>query len=147
MDHTTSWRPGVTRSPFCKESFGTLEKDRRRSTNTYRLSGMKRVIILQTNRLKQTFHLLHTWDFRKNEFYSHSETFYYLWRRLKVATHWFQYQIGCIREMLPVRMFILRITINALMDSTKMHLLVISILFATFTYAGKRLFQSYKNFT
>ncbi|XP_065096709.1 tyrosine-protein kinase transmembrane receptor ROR2 isoform X2 [Paramisgurnus dabryanus] len=38
--------------------------------------------------------------------------------------------------MLPVRMFILRITINALMDSTKMHLLLISILLATFTYAA-----------
>nr|XP_055065140.1 tyrosine-protein kinase transmembrane receptor ROR2 isoform X1 [Misgurnus anguillicaudatus] len=37
--------------------------------------------------------------------------------------------------MLPVMMFILRITINALMDSTKMHLMLISILLGTFTYA------------
>nr|XP_055065141.1 tyrosine-protein kinase transmembrane receptor ROR2 isoform X2 [Misgurnus anguillicaudatus] len=38
--------------------------------------------------------------------------------------------------MLPVMMFILRITINALMDSTKMHLMLISILLGTFTYAA-----------
>lgn len=36
-----------------------------------------------------------------------------------------------------MRMCILRITINALMHSTKKDLLVISIFLATFTYAGK----------
>lgn len=116
------------------ETFGTLEQDPRRSTNTFRLSGMKRVIVSQTNRHKQ-FHSLHTWALGKTRFVRTRKLNFHphLWRE-----RGFIPESRCSRGMLPVRMYTLRITTQTL--------LAIFIFLATFTHAGKNSYFYYHFF-
>ncbi len=163
---TRSWSYSFT---FLLGDFGTLERDQRRSTDTSRLSGMKRVILLQTNHQKE-FNSLRTWEgsrFVRTRKHSDSQTQLHqrnalstnaaaseersqytrscirgtlsgqtqLHQRNALSTHAAaseersQYTRSCIRGTLSVRMHTLRIT-------RRTHLLLISILLASFSRAG-----------
>ncbi len=103
---TRSWSYSFT---FLLGDFGTLERDQRRSTDTSRLSGMKRVILLQTNHQKE-FNSLRTWEgprFVRTRKHSDSQT--QLHQRNALSTNAAaseersQYKRSCIRGTLSVQ--------------------------------------------